>query len=355
MVGPTFGKRCQNFGAGIMSKQVFATQGRYRDAYSHQPLHVLAAMKTAHWQENLQQIRHLRLFQNVAASSLKHLLKEFRACELEAGEILLSPFNRNQFLYLLLEGQLKVYLGSLDNQPVSTLEPGECAGEISFIDNDRPSAYVVANERSLVLRLHRQSLMTLFNESPQLMQNLLELLCERVRQGNRIILDTEQNANVDTLTGLFNRRWLEHVFQRESTRCAFNNQPMSMLMLDVDHFKAYNDQHGHLAGDYALCLVAHTLRNQLRPKDNMTRYGGEEFVILLPELGAAEARNIGERLRQSLEQVGTFYSPVGMLPGVTVSIGLAQMEASDSLEDLIARADAALYQAKQEGRNRLCG
>lgn len=312
-------------------------------------------MKSAQWQEDLQQIRQARLFQKVAASSLRQSLKAFRAWDLEPGEIILSPFNRNKYLYLVLKGQLKVYLGSLDNQAMSTLGPGECAGEISFIDNDRPSAYVVATEPTTVLRLHRQALVNLFQQSPQLMQNLLELLCDRVRQGNRIILDTEQNANFDTLTGLFNRRWLEHIYDRESTRCAYNGEPLCMLMLDVDHFKDYNDQHGHLAGDYALCLVAHTLRNQLRPKDSMARFGGEEFVILLPGLALEEARGIGERLRQSLEDVPSFYSPVGILPGVTVSLGLGQMHPGDTLQCLIGRADRALYQAKQAGRNRLYG
>lgn len=312
-------------------------------------------MKLAHWQADLHQIKQLRLFNQVALDNLDQLLKEFRAYDLEASEVLLSPFNRNQHLYLLISGRLRVYLGSLDNQAVSTLEVGDCAGEISFIDNEHPSAYVVAEQPSTVLRLHRKSLIELFRQSPQMMQNLLELLCERVRQGNRQILDSEQNANVDTLTGSFNRRWLEHVFERESTRCAFNEQPLSLLMLDVDHFKAYNDQHGHLAGDYALCLVAHTLRNQLRPKDSLVRFGGEEFVIVLPELAAGEARAIGERLRKSLEQITSFYSPVGVLPGVTISLGLAELQAADSLQGLIARADAALYQAKQQGRNCLCG
>ncbi|MDH4557870.1 GGDEF domain-containing protein [Pseudomonas sp. BN417] len=312
-------------------------------------------MKHVHWQKDLHLLSRLRLFRNVAASNLEQLLKEFRACDLDTGEIVLSPFNRNQYLYLVLAGRLMVYLGSLENSPVSTVEVGECAGEISFIDNDHPSAYVVASEPTSVLRLHRQALVGLFQQAPQVMQNLLELLCDRVRQGNRIILDTEQNAKIDTLTGLFNRRWLEHIYQRESTRCAFNGQPLSMLMLDVDHFKGYNDRHGHLAGDYALCLVAHTLRNQLRPKDSMARYGGEEFVILLPEMNCREARAIGERLRSSLEQIPSFYSPLGVLPGVTVSIGLAEMCKPDSLQGLIARADSALYQAKQDGRNRLNG
>ncbi|TBU94529.1 GGDEF domain-containing protein [Phytopseudomonas dryadis] len=311
-------------------------------------------MKAAQWQADLQQIRHQRLFDKVAIGSIARLIEEFRPCDLDAGEVLLSPFNRNQHLYLLTKGSFKVYLGSLDNQPVTTLHPGDCAGEISFIDNEHPSAYVVATEPSSVLRLHRESLVTLFQQSPQLMQNLLELLCDRVRQGNRQIIDSEQNANVDKLTGSFNRRWLEHVFERERTRCLFSSQPMSLLMLDVDHFKAYNDQHGHLGGDYALSLVAHTLRNQLRTKDSLVRFGGEEFVILLPDLPLQQAADIGERLRQSLEQITSFYSPVGILPGVTISLGLAQMTAKDNLQTLIARADLALYKAKQQGRNQLC-
>lgn len=319
------------------------------------PPTVAMPMKAARWQVDPQQLRRLRLFNKVAVGAIDRLLKEFRACDVEAGEVLLSPFSRNQHLYLLLEGQLKVYLGSLDNQPVSTLHVGDCAGEISFIDNRPPSAYVVASEPSSVLRLHRESLVKLFEQSPQLMHNLLELLCGRVRHGNQLILDSEQNANIDTLTGSFNRRWLEHVYTRESTRCAFNGQPLTMLMLDVDHFKTYNDQHGHLAGDYALCLVASTLRNQLRPKDSLVRFGGEEFVVLLPEIADEEGRRIGERLRSTLERVGSFYSPAGILPGVTVSIGMAQMRPKDSLQNLISRADQALYQAKQQGRNCLCG
>ncbi|WP_165667142.1 GGDEF domain-containing protein [Metapseudomonas otitidis] len=312
-------------------------------------------MKNAHWQADVQQLKDQRLFQNVAVHSLRQVLREFTAYDLEQGEVLLSPFDRNQYLYLVVRGALQVYLGSLDNQPMSTLGVGDCAGEISFIDHEHPSAYVVAAEPSTVLRLHREALLKLFQQSPQMMQNLLELLCERVRGGNRVILDTEQNANVDTLTGLYNRRWLEHVYARESTRCAFNGQPLCLLMLDVDHFKAYNDRHGHLAGDYALCLVAHTLRNQLRPKDSMSRFGGEEFVILLPDIALDEARRIGERLRASLEQITSFYSPVGVLPGVTVSIGLTEMAPRDDLKSLIARADQALYDAKMRGRNCLSG
>lgn len=308
-------------------------------------------MNEVDWQIDLPQLQQFRLFRQVPADVLSKLLNTFRAFDLEAGEILLSPHTVNQHLSLVLSGSFKVYLGSLENPEVSALSPGDCAGEISFIDHQPPSAFVVAAESCRVLRLHRQSLFEAFNHSNQLMQNLLELMCQRVRNGNRLILDSEQNANLDTLTGAFNRRWLEHVFERESNRCIFAAQPLALMMLDVDHFKKYNDRHGHLAGDYALCLVAHTLRNQLRGKDSLIRYGGEEFVIVLPELNDTESLALGERLRLSLEHIQSFYSPVGVLPGVTMSIGLAMLEPDNTLEALIARADQALYRAKSQGRN----
>src|SRR5262245_10932708 len=121
-------------------------------------------MKTAQWREDIEQLHHLRLFRNVDATNLEQLLTDFCACDLETSEVVLSPFNRNHFLYMVLRGRLEVFLGSLDNHPVSVIQPGECAGEISFIDSNFPSAYVVAKEPTLVLRLHRESLMGLFQK-----------------------------------------------------------------------------------------------------------------------------------------------------------------------------------------------
>ncbi|WP_286776638.1 GGDEF domain-containing protein, partial [Pseudomonas sp. UBA800] len=138
-------------------------------------------------------------------------------------------------------------------------------------------------------------------------------------------------------------------------RCALGGQPLSLLMLDVDRFKEYNDKLGHLAGDHALCLVVNTLGKLLRPADSLVRYGGEEFVVLLPEMTIGDARNVAERLRRSLEDVASFHSPIGLLPGVTISIGVAPMRLNDDLDSLINVADRALYRAKEQGRNRVCG
>ena len=311
-------------------------------------------MKLAPWRAGLGHLERIHLLEGVDEPCLRLLQEVFEACLVDTGDVLLSPHEHNHHLYLVLNGRLGVHLDSLDGHQVRAIEAGDCAGEISFMDDLPPSAYVVALEPTTLLRLHRRSI-ELLTRSPQLMQNLAQLLCQRVRLSDRLIINSEQNANVDTLTGSFNRRWLEHIYSRESTRCAFNGQPLSLLMLDVDNFKEYNDRHGHLAGDHALCLVVDTLTKQLRPADSLVRYGGEEFVILLPDMALADARNVGERLRSSLEQVNTFLSPIGTLPGVTISIGVAPMQPSDSLDALIQIADSALYQAKAGGRNRVCG
>lgn len=333
----------------------FAARGRGRDEYRQRvsPRYGPAAMKLLQQPVDLLQLSQMRLMQHVDIGHLRMLADRFELCEMAVDEVLLSPRSVNRFLYLLLEGQLTVYLDTLDSPALRLIEPCECAGEVSFIDRLPPPTYVVASQPSRLLRLHSRDFACL-TTSPRLMRNLVGLLCERVRLSDRLIIDSEHNANVDMLTGVFNRRWLEHIFERERARCAFSQLPLCLLMLDVDHFKAYNDKYGHLAGDHALLMVARTLGGQLRPKDSLIRFGGEEFVILLPELDTAEARLIGERLLRSIEQVSTFDTAIGALPGVTVSIGLAQMQADDELTNLIDRADKALYQAKQQGRNRLC-
>lgn len=311
-------------------------------------------MRLAPWRVEMQHLKRMQLLDEVDEPCLRLLQEVCEACELSPGDILLSPLEPNDYLYLILAGELAVHLDTLDSNPVRINGPGECAGEISFIDNQPPSAYVLALAPTTLLRIHRRS-MPLVTRSPTLMQNMAKLLCQRVRISDRLIINSEQNANIDKLTGAFNRRWLEHIYNRESSRCLLEQQPLSLLMLDVDHFKAYNDQHGHLAGDHALCMVVNMIGKLLRPADSLARYGGEEFVVLLPGLALDDARTVGERLRRSLDAIASFRSPIGSLPSVTLSIGAAEMQHEQDLDSLVNLADQALYQAKAQGRNRVCG
>jgi diguanylate cyclase (GGDEF)-like protein len=157
----------------------------------------------------------------------------------------------------------------------------------------------------------------------------------------------------DPLTGLFNRRYLEENLARELHRCARRRTPLSLLMIDVDHFKRFNDTHGHAAGDALLAQVGRTIAGSIRAEDMACRYGGEEFTVILPETDAATAHARAETIRRALESTSLVHLRQTLGP-VTASIGVSTWpEDGTTPEVLLQVADAWLYRAKAEGRNRV--
>ena len=155
----------------------------------------------------------------------------------------------------------------------------------------------------------------------------------------------------DPLTDLYNRRHLEISLQRELARALRHGFPVSLLMLDVDHFKTFNDTNGHDAGDEVLRNVAHVLKRHTRAEDVACRYGGEEFLVVLPACPVDDAYAKAEAIREAIAQLHVFSRGIA-LPRVTASLGIAcYPEDGERMEDLIAEADAALYRAKSSGRN----
>jgi diguanylate cyclase (GGDEF)-like protein/PAS domain S-box-containing protein len=156
-----------------------------------------------------------------------------------------------------------------------------------------------------------------------------------------LIEEVQSLARSDALTGLPNRRVLDEVLPREMARALRAGAPLCLAIIDIDHFKAYNDTHGHLAGDAVLRDCAAAWDQQLRGEDTILRYGGEEFLIVLPDCAADDATEIVERLRAATPDEQT------------CSAGLAMWRPGESVDDLVGRADRALYAAKEAGRNRL--
>lgn len=160
-----------------------------------------------------------------------------------------------------------------------------------------------------------------------------------------------QSALRDPLTDTGNRIAMDQTLEREIEMSRRHSQPLSLLMLDIDHFKQINDTYGHSAGDDVLKAVAASIKNQLRNVDMVFRFGGEEFLILLSNTSREAAAMVGERLRFAAQAQD--YVAEGKMIELTVSIGCSTLLPGESAESLLRRADSALYVAKREGRNRL--
>lgn len=157
-------------------------------------------------------------------------------------------------------------------------------------------------------------------------------------------------ARTDALTRLPNRRAFDEGLARHVAQWRRHGHPLSVMMVDVDHFKKFNDTHGHQAGDQALRVVSQVLQSTMREADFVTRYGGEELAVILPATDIQEAQRAAQRARQAIEQAPI--SSGAWTAHVTVSLGVAELHMAETAGDLVGRADAALYAAKQAGRNR---
>ncbi len=300
----------------------------------------------------------LELFQGVQPDDVQALLQDCDRLDLGKGELLLSPGKRNENVYVVLSGQLNVHVGSTDSPVLATMESGACAGEMSIIEDRDPSAYVVASEATHMLVIHKDVLWDMVNVSHAFSKNLLVVLSERVRSHNHFIAESigdwrkfEKHATTDALTGLGNRHAMEESFPREVNRCAQGSDPVSLIMIDVDQFKSFNDKFGHVAGDRALSAVAHILGKQFRPRDLLVRYGGDEFAVLLPGVDENEAMQIAERVRTGVSGSTESSDDSLIQIPIKISMGVAELRNHGGFEALLKDADAALYRAKNAGRN----
>ena len=156
----------------------------------------------------------------------------------------------------------------------------------------------------------------------------------------------------DGLTGLYNRSFFDESLNAEVQDSIKNNRSLSLLMMDLDGFKAVNDTLGHLMGDYVLSKIATVIKNSSRASDLPSRYGGEEFAVILPNTNVSEARMVAERIRGSIEGID-FIVEGKPTTSVTISVGIASLKGSEMAKDIIDRADKAIYAAKGRGGNKV--
>lgn len=297
------------------------------------------------------------LFRGEEPRSLEGVLHSCRVRTLVPGEKFLEPDRDNNALFIILAGRAEVRFTHDDACSRAFLVSGECVGEMSIIEGRQPSATVVAHSHCQALVIGADIIWALIDRSPVVARNLLHILSKRVRRNNLALVQShaqqrihERNALNDPLTGLYNRRWMESTLLRIVERSARIGETLALLMVDTDHFKQYNDEHGHLAGDGLLAAIACAITESIRTTDYACRYGGDEFVVVLPQAGPTEALQIAERVCRSVIKLTPDAAECGLNRPASVSVGVASLAPGMSFRQLLADADAALYRAKAAGR-----
>jgi diguanylate cyclase (GGDEF)-like protein len=302
------------------------------------------------------------LFSKVPENVLNKFLTTCPIYKLKKGQILIAPGEKNKNIYMVLSGVLTVNLDKPDNPPIRIVPIGETVGELSLIGSTKTSAYILSKGMSEVLIINEKTFWAMVDEIPLIAKNLLHILSGWIVSDSKTTIDHQKQigelevvAKIDGLTGIYNRRYFDELLSRFMVRSVQENSPLSLIMIDVDNFKKYNDSNGHIGGDQALIALAQTMNNTVYPGDFVFRYGGEEFSIILPTASLERCKNFAERLRIAVMETD-ITMPDGLpLPSITISMGIAEsLLDGDSDEAILKRADKKLYQAKQEGRNRFC-
>jgi diguanylate cyclase (GGDEF)-like protein len=305
-------------------------------------------------------VRDLQLFRDADDPAVTRALAPCAVVRVAAGRQVEDGMRAR--LYIVLSGLLEVApdAHSGDDSGVTRVLPGESVGEQAVLDDAVNLAAMTALEDCELLVIEPELVWQLIDCSNVLARNLLRLLSFRVRAANAQLKRRQRLGEFyrqlslnDALTGLYNRAWLNEMLPKLAMRARQDGSPLSIVMIDLDHFKRFNDTHGHIAGDAALSSAAGVIRDSLRPSDFAVRYGGEELMAVLPDTPLSLAEMVAGRLAERLRTALVFPDMRLPLPHITGSFGVACLEAGGDEHALMAAADAALYRAKQAGRDRV--
>lgn len=311
-----------------------------------------------HSPEILDVLRSAPLFQGVPDQLLTKHLSKSQLHPLSCDQILLTPGQPNDTIYIVLSGRLRIQSKALDVEPIAILGKGECVGEMSMLGEAPVSAYAIAATACELLTLPHAAMWELINSSHAAAHNMLNILTSRIRNTNQIAAESLEhehgysaNAIVDELTGLYNLRWMQEKAARHLLRSLAGEKPCCLLMLEMDKLDGFIEKYGQLGGDQALRNIAYTILSFLRPEDQAGRHSGEKFAIFLPNTELANACSVATRLAADIDKALVVLPSGDALPAITVSIGISSAHPDDSSEQLYARAERALKLAQSNGGN----
>lgn len=312
-------------------------------------------------------LRSVDIFSLLNEEEMASVLALMKTRRMKTGDYLFREGDEGNELYIVCSGMVgsSIRLPDGRQREIATFGAGNFFGEMSIFDTASRSATCYCKEDCELLCLHASGFYELIEHSPavsvKIMYRMLNITTQRLRDTGQFLSDmvhwgeaARKRAITDELTGVYNRRFLDDALESHFEAARTGGTSLSLVMVDLDHFREINDMHGHEAGDRLLLQVVAVFTKHLRPNDILARYGGDEFTVLMPDTGTDEALAVAEGIRRDVAAIDSIVSDTGAVCRVTTSQGIATVpdHAADA-RDLREKADRALYRAKEEGRDRI--
>jgi diguanylate cyclase (GGDEF)-like protein len=312
-------------------------------------------------------LQHVDLFSLLSNDEVNKIIKSLHYVEHDGEETLFKEGDEGNELFIVMTGKIASYvlLPNGAKREIAEFETGDFFGEMSIFENTHRSATCYTKEKSSLLSLRERDLFELILYNPEIaikiMYRMLNITAERLLDRSEFLSDMVQwgeearkRAITDELTGIYNRRFLDDSLIDYFENSKNNDKPLSLIMIDIDNFKKYSEIYNQKQVDRIILEVTSVFKEHLREYDIIARYGGDEFMVIMPDTDLTTAFTIAEEIRNAVADMKSADILSKDIDSITISQGISSYpESTDDLETLRVKADKALYKAKHEGRNKV--
>lgn len=312
-------------------------------------------------------LQRVEIFSLLSPDEIQRIIGLFAERSLAAGDLLFREGDEGNELFIVKTGSVvsTIRLPDGGEREIAEFRQGDFFGEMSIFENAPRSATCTCRESCILLGLHEKDFFRMMDEFPdiatKIMYRMLNITTQRLRDTGEFLSDMVQwgeaarrRAITDELTGAYNRRFLDDALTGQFELARTGGKPLSLVMIDMDFFREINALYGDETGDQCIIETVRAINRNIRGYDIICRFGGDEFVIIMPDTDAATAIDISEKVRAEVERLDVLKKRTGAIKRITLSLGVASYpEHAENLNTLKEAADQALYRAKEAGRNRV--
>ncbi len=312
-------------------------------------------------------LKQVDIFSLLTDEEISLIDRRLKLIPVKQDAILFREGDEGSELFIVRSGRVVITIALPDGsqRDLREFSTGDFFGEMSIFENAPRSATCTAREPSSLYALHERDFYRLIEDSPstaiKIMYRMSRITTERLRNTSEFLSDlvhwgerAAKRAITDELTGVYNRHFLEKSIESLFKSAESRKRSLSLIMVDLDHFRAINEYYGHETGDRVILAVVDVFKRYLRKRDIIARYGGDEFTVVLPQTGLKEAEELAWKICREVGKLPILRKLGGPVETITTSQGIASYpENARDIKKLRERADQALYRAKESGRNRV--